>query len=326
MHNSSAVATQQGPVTVSIVVACYDRMGLLERTLKACMAQTGMPVDATWEIVVADNHPRRLATAVVSRLQADSPVALRHIPAGERNIAHARNCGIAAAKGSFIAFVDDDEAPDPDWLQAHLGCLNRTGADASFGPKYPVFAGGTAPEWDPTGRSYTTDFHMPQDAEIHPLRWFPPQARGLGTGNSMMRRATCLAGKPPFDEEFGRCGGEDTLLLLGLAQQGRRFVWCADARVREFNEASRMTFSYMCKRMQRSSRHSAMVRLEISQHRTTTRLGIYGVALAQMAVYGSLWLLRRKPADYLQICKALGKLGLGSLDFIPEPPVAPARS
>ncbi|WP_102326320.1 glycosyltransferase family protein [Komagataeibacter saccharivorans] len=69
-------------------------MGLLERTLKACMAQTGMPVMRRGRIVVADNHPRRLATAVVSRLQADSPVALRHIPAGERNIAHAATAAL----------------------------------------------------------------------------------------------------------------------------------------------------------------------------------------------------------------------------------------
>ncbi|RFD21577.1 glycosyltransferase family 2 protein [Komagataeibacter melaceti] len=319
MHNSSAVATRECPVTVSIVVPCYDRMDLLERTLHACIGQTGVPEGLGWEIVVADNHPDRLARDVVARLQADSPVCLRHIPAGVRNIAHARNCGVAAAEGAFIAFVDDDEAPEPDWLVAHFSCLERTGADASFGPKYPVFAGGSAPDWDADGRFYTTDFHMKQDEGIYPLRWFPPQPRGLGTGNSMMRRATCLVGEAPFDEKLGRCGGEDTLLLLTLAHEKRRFVWCANARVWEFNEAGRMTFAYMCKRVQRSSRHSAMARLAIGHNSMTARMGIYGVALAQLVVYGALWLFRRRPADYLQICKALGKFGVGSLDFIPEP-------
>ncbi|GAB6969092.1 glycosyltransferase family 2 protein [Komagataeibacter kakiaceti JCM 25156] len=293
-------------------------MDLLERTLSACMGQTGVPDGLIWEIVVADNHPDRMARDVVARLQPQSPVPLRHVPAGVRNIAHARNCGVAAAKGAFIAFVDDDEAPEPGWMTAHFTCLDRTGADASFGPKYPVFAGGSAPDWDADGRFYTTDFHMKQDAEIYPLRWFPPQPRGLGTGNSMMRRATCLAEKTPFDEKLGRCGGEDTLLLLTLAHEKRRFVWCANARVWEFNEAGRMTFAYMCQRVQRSSRHSAMVRLAISPHPLTTRLGVYAIALAQLLVYGGMWLFRKRPGDYLQVCKALGKFGVGSLDFIPE--------
>lgn len=314
-HPSDTVPTP--PVDISVVIPCYDRMDLLERTLRACMAQTGMQA-RQWEIVVADNNPARLASPLTARLQPDSPVPLRHVAAGARNIAQARNLGIAAAKGRLIAFVDDDEAPDPDWLAAHHACLERTGADASFGPKYPVFASGSPPTWDPQGRFYTTDFGLPADTQLHPLRWFPPQARGLGTGNSMLRRSTCLPGPTPFDEAFGRCGGEDTLLLLGLAAKGRKFVWCPTARVREFNEAGRESFAYMCQRVRRSSRHSAAVRLTISHNRLMARLGIYAVAAAQAAVYGALWFLRKRPSDYLQICKALGKAGIGSLDFIAE--------
>ena len=155
---------------VSVVIPCYDRLALLERTLRACFTQVVPGV--AWEIVVADNHPDRMAASLVAGLA--SPVPLRHVEAGERNIALARNRGIAAAHGKLIAFVDDDEAPEPGWLLAHLNCLNRTKADASFGPKFPVFEGGSAPAWDPTGGYYTTDFGLPVDAEIRPLDWWPP--------------------------------------------------------------------------------------------------------------------------------------------------------
>ena len=254
--------------TVSVVIPCYDRLELLERTLRACVEQH---VNVGWEIVVADNHPDRLAAALVAGFS--STVPLRHVAAGVRNIATARNRGIAEAAGAMIAFVDDDEAPEPGWLAAHLACLDRTGADASFGPKYPVFEGGAAPAWDPEGAFYTTDFRLPADTEIRPLDWWPPQARGLGTGNSMLRRASCLAGPEPFDEAFGRAGGEDTMLLLGLAKAGRRFVWCPEAKVSEFNEAGRLSAGYMAKRVQRSARHSAAVRLAISDRKLMTRLG-----------------------------------------------------
>ena len=301
-----------GPA-VSVVIPCYDRLALLERTLRACFTQQA---DVAWEIVVADNHPARLAAPMVAGLA--SPVPLRHVEAGERNIATARNRGIAAAEGALIAFVDDDEAPEPGWLAAHLACLQRTGADASFGPKYPVFEGGAAPSWDPDGSFYTTDFRLPADAEIRPLDWWPPQARGLGTGNSMLRRATCLAGPGPFDEVFGRAGGEDTMLLLGLAKAGRRFVWCPDAKVSEFNEAGRLSRGYMSKRLQRSSRHSAAVRLAISDRKMVTRVGTMAIGLAQLGVYGALWAATRQPRHAMKVSKGLGKLGVGEFDFVPE--------
>lgn len=319
MEQSEPNLVAQNSITVSVVIPCYDRMDLLERTVRACLQQKVQDATLEWEIVVADNHPQRLARNLVDRLQAEAPCSLRHVAAGERNIAQARNLGVAAAKGQFIAFVDDDEAPAPEWLEAHFLCLNATQADASFGPKYPVFAGGTAPEWDPSGRYYTTDFNLPQNTQLKPLQWFPPQARGLGTGNSMMRRTSCLYGDKPFDEAFGRCGGEDTLLLLTLAKKGRSFVWCANAKVWEYNEEPRKALSYMAQRVQRSSYHSAAVRMAISHNALSTRCSILAVGLIQLAVYGLLFLVRRNPSDYLQICKAKGKLGFGSMEFIPEP-------
>ncbi|WP_158746785.1 glycosyltransferase family 2 protein [Acidisphaera sp. L21] len=299
---------------VSVVIPCYDRLALLERTLRACFSQAAAGI--AWEIVVADNHPDRLAAPMLAGL--NSPVPLRHVPAGERNIALARNRGVAAAKGSLIAFVDDDEAPEPGWLTAHVACLRRTGADASFGPKYPVFEGGRAPDWDPDGKFYTTDFDLPPDTEIRPLQWWPPQARGLGTGNSMLRRYTCLAGDTPFDEVFGRSGGEDSMLLLGLAKEGRRFMWCPDAKVIEFNEASRLSPAYMAARVRRSGRHSTAVRLAISDNKLLTRLGIGVVGLGQLGVYGALWMATRKARYGMSVAKGLGKLGFAEFDFVPE--------
>ncbi|MFS3135432.1 glycosyltransferase family 2 protein [Gluconacetobacter sacchari] len=315
MTEAGERALSQPAIDISIVVPCYDRLNLLTRTIQACLSQQ---VDApiSWEIVVADNHPDRLAAPVVSAF--DSTIPLRHIAAGDRNIAEARNLGVKAARGAFIAFVDDDEAPEPGWLMAHYRCLARTGADASFGAISPIFEGGSPPGWDPQGRYYSTDFGLPDGTTIEPLKWFPPRPRGVSTANVMLKRSSCFSGDKPFDEDFGRTGGEDTLLLLRLAQAGRRFVWCVGAEVVEFNEAGRQSFRYMCRRVQRSSRHSAEVRMAISSHKLLTRMSVYFIALSQLSVFGTLWALRRKPAYVLQICKALGKLGFARFEFIPE--------
>jgi glycosyltransferase involved in cell wall biosynthesis len=310
-------------IDVSVVVICYDRINLLERTLRACFTQS-LPAEVSWEIVVADNHPDQLAAALLARL--DAPVPVRHVPAlPARNIARARNVGVGAARGTMVAFIDDDEAPEPDWLWSHLACLRRTGADASFGPKFPVFEGGAAPEWDRMGWFFTVDFAMPPDHEIRPLDWSPRSGRGLGTGNSMLRAATCLSGDKSFDEHYGRTGGEDTRLFLGLAKRGRRFVWCPAARVIEFNPAERLDATYMLNRLRRSAQHSATCRLAVSDHPLFTRLGIWSIGTAQVLLHGVFFLatLRAGPARHIKhrfgIAKGLGKLGIApKLDFIPE--------
>ena len=300
---------------ISVVIPCFDRLALLERTLLSCFAQDNPGVP--WEIVAADNHPDRLCHPLVERLAAQSPVPLRHVAAGERNIAQARNRGVAASAWRLIAFVDDDEAPEPAWLTQHLACLTRTGADASFGPKFPVWEG-DPPGWDPHGYFYTVDFGLPADAEIRPLDWWPPRGRGLGTGNSMLVRSRCLVGDTPFDEVFGRSGGEDTRLFLGLAQQGRRYVWCPGARVHEYNETARTTPRYMSGRLRRSALHSAAVRRAISPHPWLTRAGTMAIGLAQTGVYGGLYLATRRAKYGVQIGKGLGKLGLAKLEFLAE--------
>lgn len=317
-------------ITLSVVVACFDRLDLLERTLRGVMRQT-VPDGIGWELIVADNHPDLLARGLVDRLAAEAPMPMRHIQAlPSRNFAGARNAGVAAARGAFVAFVDDDEEPGPGWLAAHHACLLRTGADASFGPKFPIFEGGAAPSWDPNGWFYTVDFGMAEDEEIRPLDWWPPRGRGLGTGNSMLRVATCLAASKPFDESYGRTGGEDTRLLLALAKSGRRFVWCPKAEVIEFNKAERLSKHYMRARLRRSGQHSAECRLAVADTKFLARAGFLAIGLVQVAVHGALFAALtagrfgsepRRTKHWLGIAKGMGKVTSGRpLDFVPEPP------
>ncbi|PZW40423.1 succinoglycan biosynthesis protein ExoM [Humitalea rosea] len=305
-------------VTISVVVACFDRMGLLRRTL-AALAEQVLPAGVIWEVIIADNHPDQLA--------ADTPpmpgLTIRHIPAAPfRNIAAARNRGVEAARGRFVAFLDDDEAPEPECLAQHLAALEASGADASFGPKFPIFEGGAAPGWDPQAHFYTVDFGLAAGAALNPLNWWSASGRGLGTGNAMLRVATCLDAPLPFDETMGRSGGEDSLLFFRLAKQGRRFIWTPSARVVEINQTGRQTAAYMRERLWRSARHSRMARLAVGDNRMLTALGIIGIGLAQVVVHGGLWLLTRGAMRHrFGVAKGLGKLGLGGdLDFIPEPP------
>jgi len=317
-----------GVIDASIIVPCYERISLLERTLLACFGQT-VPEGFSWEILVCDNHPDQLARSRIESMQAVSPVCLRYLPAPARNIARARNVGVAAARGRYVAFVDDDEAPVPGWLAALHACLERTGADAAFGPKYPVFADGAPPPWDPLAANYTTDFKVPSDTPIGRVGKF---GRVLGTGNSMMRVATTLQGERPFDEVLGAADGEDTDLYFRLLKAGRRFVWCTEAIVHEVMQPSRTQYDYMWLRLKRGSQTSARCRMNVSDYPALTHVMLIGVGLAQVAAHTVLAVLsgefqapdRRK--HRLGIARGLGKLSYrgGWIGFIAEDAAARA--
>jgi succinoglycan biosynthesis protein ExoM len=312
-------------MAVSIVVPCYDRMALLERTLRACFTQR-LRNGLGWEILVCDNHPDQLSRALVESLQAAAPVPLRYVPAPARNIARARNVGVSASSGRYVAFVDDDEAPDDGWLDSYYACMERTGADAAFGPKYPIFATGAPPAWDKQALNYTTDFKVPADTQIGRVG---RSGRVLGTGNSIMRVATCLNAAKPFDERLGAADGEDTDLYFRLLKLGRRFVWCPDATVQEVMPESRLSFDYMRARLHRGSRTSARCRMNASDHKTATHLMLTAVGLAQVAVHGALFALTGEFATAnrvrhrLGLARGLGKLTYrrGQVDFIQEKPL-----
>ena len=304
--------TASPDIAISVVVLSYDRVHLLRRTLTEGLKQA-MPTGLAYEFIVVDNHPEQLAKDLVAEL-ARSGAAIRYLADPRRNISIVRNKGIAAARGIYVAFIDDDEAPEPGWLTALHACLERTGADAAFGPKLPLFESGNAPEWDPQAWLYTLDFRLPADAPIEMFGRFRRKGKGLGSGNAAFRVASCFDTPEPFSVAFGDANGEDTQLLFRLALAGRRFVWCPDAIIKEFIETERTNPHYMVTRMKRGSQHYAASRINTSDNPGATRLKVMGLGLAQFGVHAGLfvvsgeWLGRTSFDHRIGMAKGLGKL------------------
>jgi len=110
-------ATIAPAILVSVVVPTYHRPDLLERCLKA-LANQHFPRDS-YEIIVCDDacsDATRQQVDQWQRAQHDMP-AIRYLAVvGSRGPAGARNMGWRSARGSIIAFTDDDTIPAPDWL------------------------------------------------------------------------------------------------------------------------------------------------------------------------------------------------------------------
>jgi O-antigen biosynthesis protein len=97
-------------VSVSVVVATYDRPDDLERCLQSLVAQRTM---RPFEVIVVDNHPDSGVTASVA---ARFP-GVRLVEERRAGLSYARNAGILAATGHIIATTDDDAVCAPDWLE-----------------------------------------------------------------------------------------------------------------------------------------------------------------------------------------------------------------
>lgn len=228
-------------VVTSIIIPTYKRPDTLVRAVLSCLAQQGAE---PYEIIVIDNNPDGSARDVVSALPRDGQAPICYISERRPGISHARNTGVAAAQGRFLAFLDDDQAADPGWLAAHVATLRRFSAGVSFGVIHPEYPDGAevprVAQW-----RFTRDEQMPTGSSM-------PKGSSLlgspGISNTVIDRERCDLGGQPFDLAYGFAGGEDTLLFRQLMQCGCKMVWCAEASVHETIPASRLTERYLLRR------------------------------------------------------------------------------
>jgi len=104
---------------VSVVVPTYNRSAFLSRALDSVLAQTY----ADFELIVVDDHSSDATQSTIDKCANDPRVrAFRH----ERNMGQSRalNTGIAAARGEYVAFLDDDDAWLPTKLALQVGVLD----------------------------------------------------------------------------------------------------------------------------------------------------------------------------------------------------------
>lgn len=111
--SDSRQAASMDILTFSIIIPTYNRPRDLCRCLEALAAQN-YPQRGFEVIVVDDGSAVPLSGVVASvapRLQ------VRLLTQANAGPAQARNTGAAAARGTYLAFTDDDCVPLPDWLR-----------------------------------------------------------------------------------------------------------------------------------------------------------------------------------------------------------------
>jgi succinoglycan biosynthesis protein ExoM len=231
---------------VAVCICTCDRAGPLARALAVLeRVELGDLAPEDVMVLVVDNRPDGRARAVCESVGPRLPVRLDLVEEPTPGISFARNRAVAEARArgaGFVAFVDDDDLPRPDWLWQLVRKQRETGADLVFG-----------------------FWQLPQDAPrsgwLRETRYFQQPRKddrnryGLpgwaGTYNVLLSRRLVdgLAAEDGlFRAEFAHGGGEDSDLFIRAQRAGYPHACANESIVFRAWEPDRMTLRGIVRR------------------------------------------------------------------------------
>jgi len=230
---------------ISAVVCTRNRSAYLRKCLAALEKQTLSARD--YEIIVVDNGSTDDTPRVV-RSFCERNKNFIYVHEAKAGLSIARNAGIGASSGEFVAFTDDDAEPDLTWLNRILARFQEHPSDVG------MVGGDVLPVWELERPSWLGDpLLRPLSAG---LKW-STEPRFLRSGewlvevNSGYRKST-LVRLGGFPEHLGRIGelllsGDGGLNVL-IERAGLRLFYDPAILVRHYIPASRTTKAWFRRR------------------------------------------------------------------------------
>jgi glycosyltransferase involved in cell wall biosynthesis len=223
-------------IRVAVCVCTFRRQKLLRELLSGIAKLTFRKVSVPQiEIIVVDT-PDDSGSAQEICKTVSLPWPIKYVVEPTRGLTYARNRAIAESGAvDFVAFIDDDEVPSPQWLDEHLWAQAEFAADVVSGPAMPKYASGVA-EWVKGGG------------------FFDRQVRATGTLRRACPTNNVLIGThvfkrvPKFDDTFALSGAEDIDFFLRVSQAGYKIVWSQEAVAFESVSIKRGTVGWILRR------------------------------------------------------------------------------
>ncbi|HUD87116.1 MAG TPA: glycosyltransferase [Xanthobacteraceae bacterium] len=270
--------TEPAPPRVCLCVPTFRRpQGLRELLTHVERLTYSGPVSV---IVVDNDAEARDGAAVVAELAPAFHLPLTCIVEPRRGHTYAYNRAFASAcradpAPDYIAVLDDDEYPDPDWLTELTAVARQHDVDIVGGPVFPVFD--------------LPDHWLAKSGFYAPAR----QATGrvamiYGAGNMLIRRSVLEHYlDEPFLHAFAFTGASDYEFFWRCRNDGRSFAWADDARVFETTPPSRTTVGYLLRRKFRNGTEATRLERKFvgiagALRRWYTGLGLLGLGVLSL--------------------------------------------
>jgi glycosyltransferase involved in cell wall biosynthesis len=205
-------------IKISAIICTFKRPDYLRHALRSLCEQS-LPRDL-YEIIVVDNAVEAEAEQVVKEFDHGC-VNLRYMTEEEVGLNRARNAGLKAAAGRYVAYIDDDARADTHWLEALVGAFEQVSPEpAAIGGRVWLDWHGERPNWVPE-RHLSLYTYVDHGNGAHSLR---DDEYLVGANLAFEKEALSLLGG--FDPDLDRQGavllsGGDTAAIAQLRQNGR---------------------------------------------------------------------------------------------------------
>ncbi|MFY9550919.1 MAG: glycosyltransferase, partial [Thermoanaerobaculia bacterium] len=296
---------------VSVVIGTYNRAHLLEGTLEALASQE-VPTSLKWDIVVVDNNSRDTTAQMVRAFSKTTATPVRYVFEPQQGLSHARNRGVKEARGSIIAFTDDDVLPAPDWIAqvaAAIGRWNAQGVGGRILPRWDA----SPPLWLTENRHLLNGLAI-MEFEASRLLALPLEPQPQVWGANMAFRRELFDKIGGFDPRRGIVGkrlfrGEEIDLINRALASGLKIAYDAALTVFHRIGPDRMRKAYFRKLTFDEAQGNARVAPVVRRRSFLgAPLGLYRAALTGFWKYLGLRLLRR-PGAFDQQLGWLGSVG-----------------
>jgi glycosyltransferase involved in cell wall biosynthesis len=128
---------------LTVIVPTHNRAPQLEKCLEALLHQS--VGEDRFAVLVVDNASHDDTPDLIARYQAGWP-ALTSIREEAVGHSHARNAGLHGCESEWVAYLDDDAIPHPDWAERLLSRIDEGQYDGVGGYYQPYFDG-ERPAW-----------------------------------------------------------------------------------------------------------------------------------------------------------------------------------
>lgn len=184
--STSSRGTKLGPPTVSVVIPTYNRAHVVGRAIRSVLNQTYQD----FEIIVVDDGSTDNTEEVVKSFNDPRIRYIRHEE--NRGGSAARNTGIRAARGAYIAFLDSDDEWLPEKLAKQVQKMTCSGDQVGF-----VYTGVKVIDAE-TGRCLVEKVPFLEGNVYSQLL----EGAFIGTCSSVMVRKTAIEEVSGFDEQL----------------------------------------------------------------------------------------------------------------------------